>query len=55
MSLALTVFGIAAQGSNSVFCYAFLCDVRGTGAYPKPNLPKKQSARWDNTSSHRNI
>jgi hypothetical protein len=40
MSLALTVFGIAAQADSPVFCYGFLRDVRGTGAYPKPNLPK---------------
>lgn len=25
-----------------VFCYAFLRDVRGVGAYPKPNLPKNE-------------
>jgi hypothetical protein len=42
MSLALTVFGIAAQGDDPVFCYAFFRDVRGTGSYPKPNLPKNK-------------
>lgn len=42
MSLALTIFGIAAQADSPVFCYAFLRDVRGTDAYPKPNLPKNK-------------
>lgn len=42
MSLVLTVFGIAAQAESPVFCYAFLRDVRGTGAYPKPNLPRNK-------------
>jgi hypothetical protein len=42
MPVALTVFGIAAQGDDPIFCYAFLRDVRGRGAYPKPNLPKNK-------------
>jgi hypothetical protein len=40
MPLALTVFGIAARGESPLFCYAFLRDVRGSGAYAKPNVPK---------------
>jgi len=41
MPLALTVFGVAAQGRDPVLCYAFLRDARGIGDYlPKPHLPK---------------
>jgi hypothetical protein len=37
-----------------VFCYAFLRDVRGVGAYHKTQLAKK-STRWDGTSSPRDF
>jgi hypothetical protein len=40
MALALTVFGVSYEGAPAVFCYAFFRDVRGSGIYPSPNIPK---------------
>jgi hypothetical protein len=40
MALALTVFGVSYEGAPAVFCYAFFRDVRGSGTYPSPNIPK---------------
>lgn len=41
MSVALTVFGIAVDSGKPIICYVMLRSVRGSGAYPKPNLPSK--------------
>ncbi|CAB3806541.1 VPA1262 family N-terminal domain-containing protein [Pararobbsia alpina] len=40
MPLALTVFGVAADGLAPTLCYALIRTVRGPGIYPEPNLPK---------------
>ncbi len=39
MSIALTVFGVAIEKLESTICYVLLREVRGSGAYPKPNVP----------------
>jgi hypothetical protein len=41
MSVALTVFGVAVGSGKPIICYVMLRSVRGSGAYPKPNLPSK--------------
>jgi len=48
MPLALTVFGVAADGLAPTLCYALIRSVRGSGNYPEPNLPKDASI--DNAS-----
>ncbi|MFW6856695.1 VPA1262 family N-terminal domain-containing protein [Burkholderia gladioli] len=40
MPLALTVFGVVADGLNPTLCYALIRTVRGPGIYPEPNLPR---------------
>jgi hypothetical protein len=40
MPIALTVFGVAGQGTAPTLCYVLLRSVRGRGEYPDPTRPR---------------
>lgn len=40
MPIAMTVFGVEVDASNPLLAYVMLREVRGSGTYPAPHLPK---------------
>lgn len=40
MPIALTVFGVEAEGLDLTLAHVILRTVRGPGTYPEPNLPQ---------------